>query len=105
MFAAKFPKSWTDVAAEEGEIGLLLKIMEGFEDYRPGGYTCNLCNKRVEPTTLKCVDFVAAKRAAAKRADAERAAAERARDARKRPHRHPNTTQTRTLIGPSGIGP
>lgn len=57
MFAAKMPKSWFDIAAEEGEAGLLLKIMEGFEDFRPGGFTCNLCSKKVAPTEFTTVDF------------------------------------------------
>ena len=49
MFAAKFPKSWADTAAEEGEIGLLLKIMQGFEDFRPGGYTCQVREEKAPP--------------------------------------------------------
>lgn len=52
MFRKVMTKNVADAFADSGVLGVLQKIFGDLEEMRPGGYTCNLCSKRVEPTKI-----------------------------------------------------
>lgn len=52
MFRKVMTKNMADAFADSGMLGVLQKIFGELEQMRPGGYTCNLCSKRVEPTKI-----------------------------------------------------